>query len=340
MFENTLRMLEQMNGTITYSMPIEPDAEGYLDKECPNENCLSKFKVFADDWANLFSDDAVYCPFCGNEAPAKSWYTTEQIEQAKSQARDYVAAQIGQALSEDARAFNRSQPRNSFIKMSMKYKGATSFVNLPAFALDEMVQKIQCEKCGARYSVIGSAFYCPCCGNNSATLTFNNTIEKVRGKIKNLDAIREKVSEISKDDAARTCTSLIESSIPDLVVAFQRLCECVYPSLPNAKPLKKNVFQRLSDGSDLWKEAIGEGYDDWLNDDEMNTIKICFQQRHLLQHQDGIVDSDYIDKSGDSTYQIGQHLILKEADVVKYANVVEKLGKRILEIAKGCSVNE
>ena len=223
MFENTIRMLEQMNGTMTYSMPIEPDEDGYYDKECPNENCLSKFKVFGEDWTNLFSDDAVYCPFCGHEAPAKSWYTTEQIEQAKSQARDYIAAQLGQALDRDAREFNRHQNRNSFVKLSMSYKGTTGFVNLPAFALDEMVQKIQCEKCGARYAVIGSAFYCPCCGNNSARLTFNNTIEKVRAKLNNMDAIRDALSKVSKDDAARTCMSLIESSVPDLVVAFQRL---------------------------------------------------------------------------------------------------------------------
>ena len=219
--------------------------------------------------------------------------------------------------------------------MSMKYSGTTHFVNLPAFALDEMVQKIQCEKCGARYAVVGSAFYCPCCGHNSAKLTFNNTIEKVRAKIKNLDAIRKTLSEVSKDDAERTCTSLLESSIPDLVVAFQRLCESVYPTLPNAKALKRNVFQRLSDGNDLWKEAVGEGYDSWVNDEELSIIKKCFQQRHLLQHQDGIVDSDYINKSGDSSYQIGQHLIIKERDVKAFADVVEKMGNRIIELTRG-----
>lgn len=340
MFKKTIRALEQLNGTMTYTMKIEPDEDGYYDKECPNEKCLSKFKVNGEDWSNLFSDDAVYCPFCGHTAHSKSWYTTEQVEQAKSQARDYVVAQIGKAFSEDARDFNRSQSRNSFIKISMNYKGSTSFVNLPALALDEMEQKIQCEKCGARYAVIGSAFYCPCCGKNSARLTFNNSIEKVRAKIKNLNVIRIELSEISKDDAARTCTSLLESSIPDLVVAFQRLCECVYPALPNAKQIKRNVFQRLDDGSKLWKETVGEGYEEWISEVEWRIVKKCFQQRHLFQHQDGIVDQDYIDKSGDITYHIGQHLIIKEDDVINYADIIEKMGDRILEISKGGSSDE
>ncbi len=203
MFRNTLRMLEQLNGTMTYKMDVLPDEDGYYDKECPNEKCLSKFKVNAEDWKNLFSDEAVFCPFCGHSAPSRSWWTTEQIEQAKEQAINQVSAKIGQALEADAREFNRSQPRKSFIKMSMKFSGRTSFINLPASALEEMEQKIQCEKCGARYAVVGSAFYCPCCGHNSAKLTFFNTIDKVKAKINNLDVVRKALEVVSKDEAAR-----------------------------------------------------------------------------------------------------------------------------------------
>ena len=86
-----------------------------------------------------------------------------------------------------------------------------------------------------------------CCGKNSAKLTFNNTIDKVRAKIKNVPLIRDAIAVHSKDEAERTCISLIESSISDLVVAFQRVCECVYPQLEGALSLKRNVFQRIND---------------------------------------------------------------------------------------------
>lgn len=335
MFENTQRLLSQMNGSMLYSMKILPDKDGYIDKECPNGECLSKFKVNKEDWKNIFSDEAVHCPFCGHSAPARSWWTTEQIEQARHQARDQLVAQIGQALEADAMSFNRSQPQKSFVKMSMKFSGKTIFVNLPAAALEEMEQKIQCEKCGARYAVVGSAFYCPCCGHNSAKLTFTNTIDKVRAKIHNLDTIRSSIEAISKDEAARTCTSLIETSVPDLVVAFQRLCECVYPQIDGAKPLKRNVFQRLDDGSSVWRELTGTGYDDWITPFQLAMLKKCFQQRHLLQHQDGIIDQDYITKSGDTSYQIGQHLIIKATDVLVYAEIVEILGHHVLALITG-----
>jgi len=258
-----------------------------------------------------------------------------EMAEAKMQAVRSVEAKIGNALSRDAREFNRSQPRNSFIKMSMKYKGPTHFVNVPSEALAEMEQKIQCDNCGARYAVIGSAFFCPCCGKNSARLTFTNTIEKVRAKVRNIDAIRELISQTSKDEAARTCTSLLESCVPDLVVAFQRVCECVYPQLPGAGSLRRNVFQRLDDGSALWRNLVGQGYEDWIDSSEMRSLRICFQQRHLFQHQDGIVDQDYIDKSGDTTYQIGQHIIVKKEDVLLYTDIVEKIGNHVLGLLGG-----
>lgn len=331
MFDETLKFLDSLNGSMEYHMEILPDSDGYIDKECPNPDCQSKFKVNDEDWGNLFSDEAVYCPFCGHEAPAESWWTTEQIEQLEKQAVESLEAQLGQALERDTKNFNRHAPKG-FITMSMKFSGTTYAPNLPAVALEEMEQKITCEKCGARYAVIGSAFYCPCCGHNSARQTFINTIEKVNSKINNLETIRDAISQYSKDEAARTCTSLIETSIPDLVVALQRLCECIYPQLPGAKTLKKNVFQRLDDGNALWKEIVGKGYEDWTSASDYLLLKKCFQQRHILQHKEGIVDQEYIDKSGDTAYKVGQHLIVKKSDVLEYATIVTAIGNAILAL--------
>ena len=330
LFEVTTKGLDTMEN-YTYTMEILPDKDDYLDKECPNEKCLFKFKVFADDWKNIFSDEAVYCPFCGHNAPSKSWWTTEQIEQAKEQAIQNVQGVLGEALRADAKSFNR-QNNKGFIKMSMKISGLSQAVNMPAQALEEMEQKIACKKCGARYAVIGSAFYCPCCGYNSAEQTFFNTIEKVDSKMKNLNIIRDTISQYSKDEAARTCISLLETSIPDLVVALQRLCECVYPQITSAKPLKRNVFQRLADGNDLWKDLVGKGYTDWISEDEYKMLIKCFQQRHILQHKDGLVDQDYITKSRDTSYLIGQHIVVNEKDILSYLRIVTTIGKEILAL--------
>jgi len=83
MFEDMTSALGKLERGIEVKVPIEPDKEGYLDKECPSKDCESLFKVQQDDWETLVHDDVVYCPVCRHEAPADEWFTTYQVEQAK-----------------------------------------------------------------------------------------------------------------------------------------------------------------------------------------------------------------------------------------------------------------
>jgi hypothetical protein len=57
-------------------------------------------RVKLDDWRILFKDEAVYCPMCGHSAPAKSFWTMEQVENAKKQAFKFLKGKIGVALKE------------------------------------------------------------------------------------------------------------------------------------------------------------------------------------------------------------------------------------------------
>ncbi|MCG7947314.1 MAG: hypothetical protein N0C84_13305 [Candidatus Thiodiazotropha taylori] len=90
-----------------------------------------------------------------------------------------------------------------------------------------------------------------------------------------------------------------------------------------------NTFQRFDQGSDYWKKAIGKGYDDLLSKDEMKSLVILFQKRHLLAHNEGIVDSKYIQKSSDSTYKEGQRIVVSVKDVEQLISLIEHLSEEI-----------
>ncbi|WP_206615622.1 hypothetical protein, partial [Solirhodobacter olei] len=53
------------------------------------------------------------------------------------------------------------------------------------------------------------------------------------------------------------------------------------------------------------------------------------QQRHLFAHQQGIVDADYLTRSGDTTYAVGQRLLIKPASVLEFADLIERLGNAL-----------
>jgi len=327
MFEDLIKEMQRINGQ-SVSVPIESDENGYIDKQCPSEDCEFIFKVNSDDWSNIFKDKAVWCPLCRHEAPADQWFTKEQIEHAKAEALAVVKGKINKALKSGADKFNRSQPKNSFISMSMKVSGGTRRTHtIPAKAAELMQLEIQCENCASRFAVIGSAYFCPACGHNSVTRTFSDSLRKIKAKKESVEVVRKALIESTgKDEAEITCRSIIETCISDGVVAFQKYCEGMYEPY-GMVPF--NAFQRPDQASNLWKNAIGKRFDTWLSSEEISTLKTLYQKRHLLAHNEGIVDSKYIQKSGDTTYKEGQRIVVSGRDIESLVTILDKLGKAI-----------
>lgn len=187
-----------------------------------------------------------------------------------------------------------------------------------------MTLRILCEQCGCQYVVIGVGYFCPACGHNSAGETFNQSVERARNAVHSLPAITATLAD--KDAAAQVAQTLLEGTLGNLVTAFQYFAEAMYSRLPTpaVKP-RRNAFQSLTEGSQLWERAGGATYSTLLDAADMADLVRLFQQRHLLQHREGIVDQEYIARSGDTTHAIGQRLIVREQSVRRLADLVGKL---------------
>jgi hypothetical protein len=328
MFDELIRELERLNGTKIVSVPIHADTEGYFDKECPNDECQSGFKVFAEDWRNVVRDEEMFCPFCRHAAPADQWHTTEQVEAAKQAAVAEFQGRINKAMKRDADQWNRRQPRDSFLKITTKVDSRPGHVFLPPMAAEPMRLKITCPACACHYAVIGAAFFCPACGHNAADLMFIQSLGAIRNA---LDAIPDLRAAITDRDVAETTIRLIiENSLQNAITAFQRYAEALYATRFPALPVpRQNVFQNLADGSALWQAASGKQYSDYMTLAELNTLTRYFQQRHVLAHRQGLVDANYITRSGDTSYRIGQRLVVREASMHECLALVEKLARGI-----------
>jgi hypothetical protein len=313
-------------------MPLDED--GYFDRRCPSRECGAPFKVLFDDWRDKVSDAVCYCPICRNDTKAEEYNTPTQVRYIKQVVMAYVQEQIGNALKRDTERFNRRQ-QPGFVSMKMCYKPGSRPFLMPLRVAELMQQKFVCEKCGCRYASIGAAFFCPACGHNSVIVTFDSTIDAVRKTIEHLPLIRETLAAAaSKDTAQDAVRQILESQLAKLVGAFQRFAEAMFAKLPNAAQFQtnKNTFQRLTESGNLWRQAVGEGYKDMLTATEMADLVRLFQQRHLVAHRDGIVDQEYIDKSGDTAYSVGQRLVVQEHAVLKLTELVAKLAEEIRKL--------
>ncbi|MGM0783595.1 MAG: hypothetical protein ACQEUM_05760 [Pseudomonadota bacterium] len=327
MFEDIIKEMERLNGK-RISTEIQADEKGYIDKQCPAEECEFIFKVNEQDWEDIFKAEAVWCPMCRHEAPADQWFTKAQVEHAQTETLTVVQGKINNALRSGASKFNRQQPKNSFVSMTMKVSGGSYRTHtIPAKAAELMQLEIQCEECSSRFAVVGSAYFCPGCGHNSVTRTFSDSLRKIQAKKDNADLVRKTLSDsVGADEAELTCRSMLETCISDGVVAFQKYCEGLYSQFGNA-PF--NAFQRLDQASSLWEQAIQKRFGDWLTDEELAKLSVLYQKRHLLAHNEGIVDERYIEKSGDSTYKAGQRIVIREHDIELLVTALSKLSEGI-----------
>ncbi len=330
MFDNILNELKRING-MRVDIPLPLDEDGYLDRQCPNPSCQSEFKILSQDWIDKVSDAKVFCPTCRFESPASNWNTSQQIEYAKELAIRQVRRNIHAALTADARNFNRNQ-QPGFIQMSMSVKPVSELFIVPILAAKIMRQKFLCESCGCNYASIGTAFFCPACGHNSVISTFDQTIETVRQVMALLSSIQITLTSSYNEDVAQNSTRhILEDNLGRLIGAFQYLAEAMFDKLPNAQNFKrrKNIFQNLSESSELWEKATGKGYKHMLSPTELAELECFFQKRHLLAHRNGIVDQEYINKTGDKTYGIGQRLIIQDSDIMRLADLLYSLTQEL-----------
>ena len=129
---------------------------------------------------------------------------------------------------------------------------------------------------------------------------------------------------MKQDDAEDFRRYILERSLADIVSAFQDFAFSLYHSLTGKTP-RRNDFQRIETGSEYFESACGKGYSAWLTAAEISFMKIQFQRRHCLEHCGGIVDQQYIDRSGDHSYLIGQRLVIKETHIKRMLAIVHTL---------------
>lgn len=333
MFDKLLRELKKLEQGVMVPVQIHLDEKGYIDRQCPSEECRAEFKVLRQDWEHKVQAHVSYCPICRFEAARTEWNTDAQKEHLREAAIAHLKSTVGRAMQQDAHEFNRRQSRGGLISMSMSVKPSQLPILIPPQAGQALRQEFDCEACSCRYSSIGAAFFCPACGHNSAQSTFAAAIRAVRDSVLILSRIRSAVEEAADKDAAEnTVRQLLENGLVKLVASFQRFAEATFHELPNASAfqVRKNLFQNLNESSSLWRNATGKGFDDFLTQTELSELHRFFQQRHLLAHREGIVDEDYLTRTSDTSYSIGQKLVVKDQMVLRLAELVEKLSQALM----------
>ncbi len=320
---------------MTIPITMQSDEKGFIDRECPNEECLFRFKIKMTDWEEKVSDEEVHCPMCGCVAEATKWWTQDQLNAAEEIAASYTLNMIQNKLDKSLKQLENSTRKNKFLKITYKPGKRISFINNPIGQMPEWETEIVCPDCETAYSVIGTAYFCPCCGRNNVKTALLGSMSSIEKMVESLNDVEKLLTEKFGQDAARDMVNkMLEDSLGNVVSVFQKYVEQLYFQKTGVKA-RVNDFQIVDKGSMLFNQACGKGYEVWLSEFELKRMTLLFQRRHIFEHNAGIVDEKYIEKSGDTSYIEGQHMVLRKYEVLELLAIVRKLCAGLTQACDG-----
>ena len=322
--------------TSTISISLSLDEKGFIDRACPKcsyrfkvkDFCWPKSKIGGLPWTRTVA--YAFCSMCGHKAASDNWHTPEQIKAAKrialEKAKQQVLSQIDKSLAQLSRSFSR----DSFIKMEYRSSFSHRHIDTRTPFDRALERNMVCSKCNASYAVVGSAFFCPVCGENTVVSSFATAMSNISKALDALPAAKKVFEESGGIDFAKDqIRHFIERSVGDIVSTFQSFALRLYEDL-GGHGAKPNDFQILAKGNALFESLTGKAYSEWVTTDQLKFMNLMFQRRHLLEHNNGLVDQKYLDKTNDLGYKIGERIVVRVDNVRKLQSITLALGNGLL----------
>jgi hypothetical protein len=284
-------------------VPIKPDKDGFVGRECPSSSCRKYFKV--QFGTGLKGVSHCICPYCGHKADHKNFFTQAQKEYAKS----IGVNELFKHITPELKKLERKIVGGRF-RIEMKVDTSRLLHPVKYYLEKQLETIVVCDICTLRYAIYGLYGFCPDCGNHNSQQIFKT----------NLHIIDEYIS-IAEKSEPTISESLIGDALENLISQFEAFGKATIDILVDFLNLQNVAerpgFQQIQHARDwLMKNADVDIAQD-LSDQQWNSVKRCYQKRHLLSHRAGIVDNSYFEKANDRQAVIGRKIHLSRDEVAE-----------------------
>lgn len=303
----------------TIEVHFPTDAKGLTGRECPNDECAWYFKIKFG--TGLDGADLCFCPYCGHKGSQDEFRTQDQHKLLRSEIHRQV---MDPAINQMSRRLERSFRRDR----GVRYKAHRIGTPLHRYSEKDLETDVTCDNCTLVYAVYGVFACCPDCGQHNSLQILAKNIDVVE---KMLDRSVGSDTELRQKD--------IEYALAEYVSAFDgfgRECCRVHAAKCNG-PLKLDglSFQNLDGARRKVLDLFGVDLAAGITGDEWAAAVRAFQKRHLFAHRMGVIDTEYVQRSGDPHAIVGRKVGVSEAEVRELGKIVVKLARYLItEFAK------
>ncbi len=264
---------------------------------------------------------ACHCPYCGHVGEHERFFTKEQIAYAESVGVRVLTGALYKHLKE--LDFDHKTRGTFGIGVSMKVQPGRP-TPIHYYREKQLEAEVICFNCTLRYSVYGVFAFCPDCGQHNSLQIFDKNLELVGKMLKMSSATEGEVAE-----------RLVENALEDTVSAFdgfvREICRVHQKKATGPSKINRVSFQNL----EILRERLAGLFvfdiSSGLTAEEWSVAVRGFQKRHLLSHKMGVVDEDYVRKSGDPFAIVGRKVRVTVDEVGDFIHIVGKIARHVFE---------
>lgn len=299
------------------SVTLKRDKDGYVGRECPD--CHKYFKVTPGTGLRG-SDLPCTCPYCGRKGPSNDFLTQDQMEYAKSAMMQHLEGDLNNMFK--TLEFDTAPVGPFGIGMSLKVD-PWSAPPLHMYREKDLETYVECPVCSLKYAVYGVFAYCPDCGQHNSLQILT----------RNLDIVSKEL-DIAASSDADVCGALVANALEDCVSAFdgfgREICHIhAGDALANPPKVDTLSFQSLSGARTTVKNVFGIDFAAACTTEDWGAAVRNFQKRHVLSHKSGVVDEEYVRRSGDTSTPVGHKLVIEPSEVRQLTRTLVTLGSNL-----------
>ena len=316
-----------MGGVMVYRQPsvltyMQSDKQGMWGRNCPY--CQKYFRT-----THNMGD--TYCPYCSQPAPDLAFISQDQ--------RQYLTA----FYDAFARAYLHQR------STSLDLADVTDKTVAWHYSEEKQQHHFVCqtEKCGAQTDILGEYGFCPRCGRTNARKLFAEFMDK---ELMRIDEVKKLVAD--RHERGAIWENMIKDAVSKLEALGKHLRRKLlgFPLMATRRiQLEKLSFQQPLAADAALKEWYGFGLLEWPGTEtnparviaagELPFVKKMFQRRHILIHNGGVVDQDYLDQSADTDVRLGERIRIRSKEAKRFIRDVSMMGMNLLDnIEDGFSV--
>lgn len=267
------------------------DREQCFGRTCPN--CKAYFRT-------RHIAEFLVCPYCSTRAPLIRFTTENQLRFIDEVRQKWVDGFEGDDLDEiDLDAITKELPDNR-----------------PHWSYSEELQqhRFTCGKCDNRFDILGEYGCCPVCGQHNSLQVVMSYLNAAEAQFESANAsITDRQDREIEWEKMTKCISDFEAMARDIQKQLARL-----PLTPaRRKEVEQISFQQILRADELLRGFFGIELLESVSETDRNFVNKMFNRRHILTHNGGRVDQEYLDRTSDSGVRLNQKIVVRSREVAR-----------------------